>query len=946
MNSDDRAQRNRADAVREIIADFHSRQLRGEAVTERQYLDANPHLAEELAEAFLRHRQTDAANQPTQVGNPILGSPPPKFADLGETRTRIVRESESGVQIPGYKVIRELSRGGQGVVFQGLQESTNRKVAIKVLRHGPLSSEQEEARFVREAQVLAALRHPNIVCVFDCGRSPEGSFYLVMEYVSGQPLDRWLNDYFQRHPDGPPPTNPAEMLRLFMKIADAVNAAHLRGIVHRDLKPSNIHIDQQGEPHILDFGLAHIASESITGSPQGQPMTMTGQFLGSLPWASPEQAEGAPSKIDCRTDVYSLGVVLYQMLTGQFPYEVVGNMRDVLDNIMRAEPSPPSQVIDSIVAKKLHRHKRRRRSDQVNTVIDAIVLKSLSKNRADRYQNAGELARDIGNYLSGRPTLAGGEPPAETSWGRLMVVAAGLVIAAGLGALAMQQLNAVRIDGGRRVAEQPDGGSADGPRGAGQETESSQSGISDKDGDATSPATDEAPSTADPPKNDGKLANDSPGDPTADHDPTGAGAADPDATTMSTQPKSSGVDQPTKSNSDATAATNPPPKPKPPSTWRLSLDAGAVATNDPLTVASLAWSADGHTLAFAGRRGGEPGLGVVDLSGMADTRWTKTRSEPRQLRFARGSRALAWITSTRDAVLWNMKSGPQMLETSYSSSARAASVAFSPEGTTLATASSDGLVRLWSAASGGMRTSASVAPQISAIDWAGERGVIAAVVAERQIELFDGNVASLGKIPLESADASAIAICPRESMLAIGLAGVAEMRLIDWQSKAVDAAIKLPAPAVAIRWSPSGDRVAVACQSAESGAQRKVVVIDRKSGGALWELAVSSSLDGPAESPFAWSPSGASLAVATSDGEALFCHAADGRQIASLRHVGASPAILSVAGVFRAGRSAQAAIMYQFVDDHGVETQLSAADFANQFAFKNDPASVQLDAAP
>src|SRR6185295_15640548 len=151
-----------------------------------------------------------------------------------------------------------------------------------------------------------------------------------------------------------------------------------------------------GEPHVLDFGLAKIATGEVTsdngdgGSSQMRMMSMTGQFIGSLPWASPEQAEGVPGKVDLRTDVYSLGVILYQMLTGgRFPYEVVGNMRDVMDNILRAEPARPSTI-------------RR----QINDEVETIVLKCLSKERDRRYQSAGELARDIHRYLSGEPIEA------------------------------------------------------------------------------------------------------------------------------------------------------------------------------------------------------------------------------------------------------------------------------------------------------------------------------------------------------------------------------------------------------------------------------------------------------------------------------------------------------------------------------------------------------------
>lgn len=281
---------------------------------------------------------------------------------------------------PGYEIVREIHRGGQGVVYQAIQKATKRKVALKVMHGGPFVGSKGRARFEREVAILAQLQHPNIVGVLDSGTSVGQAFY-VMDYVPGQTLDAWMAG---------DPKLLAEILPLFAKICEAVNAAHLKGITHRDLKPSNIRIDHSGEPHILDFGLAKVVIGEVTEETQPQMMSMTGQFIGSLPWASPEQAEGAPGKVDLRTDVYSLGVILYQLLTGgKFPYEVIGNMRDVMENILRAEPARPSTI-------------RR----QVNDEVETIVLKSLQKERERRYQSAGELGRDIRRYLSGEPIEA------------------------------------------------------------------------------------------------------------------------------------------------------------------------------------------------------------------------------------------------------------------------------------------------------------------------------------------------------------------------------------------------------------------------------------------------------------------------------------------------------------------------------------------------------------
>jgi eukaryotic-like serine/threonine-protein kinase len=311
---------------------------------------------------------------------------------------------------PGYQLLRELRRGGQGVVYQALHKGTKRKVAIKVLREGPFASTKERARFEREIEILAQLNHPNIVTIHDSGitasttstgatvasfggssaassstppplspSSPGAMHYFVMDYISGQSLDSWLAGSKR---------SLKEVLDTFTKICDAINSAHLKGIIHRDLKPSNIRVDANNEPHILDFGLAKSAGDS-----QAEAMTMTGDFLGSLHWASPEQAEGAVAKIDVRTDVYSIGVMMYHALTGRFPYAVIGNVRDVLDNILKSEPARPSTTKTAT---------RVRIDDEVET----IVLKCLSKERERRYQNAGELGKDLRNYLGGQPIEA------------------------------------------------------------------------------------------------------------------------------------------------------------------------------------------------------------------------------------------------------------------------------------------------------------------------------------------------------------------------------------------------------------------------------------------------------------------------------------------------------------------------------------------------------------
>ena len=336
--------------VQDLLLDYLEHEL-----DDQQYVAVEEHLqACPACEDYCRDLE-ETLGELTQAGDDFSEPPPDSF--------------------PGYQIIRELHRGGQGIVYQAVQESTKRKVAVKVMKEGPFAGPGDQARFDREVQILGQLNHPNIIAVHDTGVAA-GCHYFVMDYISGRALDEHMQGG-KRLID--------QILRLFVKMCEAVNAAHLRGIIHRDLKPSNIRIDDEGEPHILDFGLAKVA----TGDAPASLMTMTGQFIGSLRWASPEQAEGKPGMIDLRTDVYSLGVILYEMLTGRFPYEVIGNMRDVLDRIMTAEPHRPSTI-----------------RPQINNEIETIVLKCLSKERDRRYQSAGELARDVQHYLNGEPIEA------------------------------------------------------------------------------------------------------------------------------------------------------------------------------------------------------------------------------------------------------------------------------------------------------------------------------------------------------------------------------------------------------------------------------------------------------------------------------------------------------------------------------------------------------------
>ncbi len=335
--------------------------------------------------------------------------------------------------LSGYEILGELHRGGQGVVFRAYQKATKRTVAIKVLLRGAFATTRQRNRFEREIEIAASLRHPNIVSIFESGVDSDGSHYLVMNYVDGVALDAWAA---ATDGGGGPRHSTRERLDLFCKICDAISYAHQRGIIHRDLKPANILIDASGEPHVLDFGLAKAVGFDMHPSEAG--MTRTGEFMGTFSYAAPEQLRGDPDQIDTRTDVYTLGVMLFQLLTGQFPYAVDGSLSAILRNITEAEPRRPSEFVPAI-------------GDELNT----LVVKALSKPRERRYQSAGALRRDVAAYLAGEPIDA----KRDSRWYMLKKTArrysAALAISVSFFAL-VAVLGVVTAVGARRTARERD----------------------------------------------------------------------------------------------------------------------------------------------------------------------------------------------------------------------------------------------------------------------------------------------------------------------------------------------------------------------------------------------------------------------------------------------------------------------------------------------------------
>jgi eukaryotic-like serine/threonine-protein kinase len=371
------------------------------------------------------HKSLDRT-EATALGRPT-GGPPQKGgatgrrAPVGATRTRGSRTVHMPERIAGYEILSELGRGGMGVVYKARQAGLNRLCALKMILSGALASSDAIMRFKIEAEAIASLQHPNVVQVYEIGEA-DGCPYFSLEFVDGSNLQTKIAST---------PQPPAETALLMRQICLGVYAAHQRGVLHRDLKPANILLTKDNVPKITDFGLAKRIEEKDHGQ------TRTGAILGTPSYMAPEQAMGRAKDVGPAADIYSLGAVLYDMLTGRPPFRGETVM-DTLNQVQKLEPLPPRYL-----------------APKVPLDLQTICLKALQKEPHKRYETAGEMAEDLRRFGAGEPILARPTPAWERAakWMKRRPAVASLIGISTTAAVSVLVLSGLWLETARVAAE-------------------------------------------------------------------------------------------------------------------------------------------------------------------------------------------------------------------------------------------------------------------------------------------------------------------------------------------------------------------------------------------------------------------------------------------------------------------------------------------------------------